>query len=132
VDEHGLAIAPGRLRATKFDHRGAPDFAAILCAKARQLALAAYRINEVAVDRRSAARAVAPIVGESRAERRRPNLLARPFIERQQIASVVAVTHDVESTTGEGWAGVAGTTGVDHPEPPRAAFGPGLEQAGFV
>src|SRR5215831_2212990 len=81
VDKDRLAEAPRRLLATQLGHRSAPDFAAIFRTKATDLALAAHGVDEVALDGRSAARSVAPVVCKLGAHRRRPKLLARAFVE---------------------------------------------------
>src|SRR4051812_7478432 len=68
VDEDALRITPTRAFSAELRHGGPPEFLAVLRLHGDEGAIAAERINFVAIDGGGAARAVAPLVIEDAAE----------------------------------------------------------------
>ena len=93
VHEHGLTVAPTGRLAAEVLHRFLPNHLAIGRARTNQIALAAQGVNPIAIHSGCSARTAAPIELFDRTDGRRPQLVTRPGVQRQQDFGAVAGAH---------------------------------------
>ena len=136
VDQGRFAIAPGRRLAAKIGGEAlAPDGLAVRGTQADQVAAQAQRIEQLAVDRRRAARSLFPLrpallVDGSNAHS--PRFLAVLFGKGPNDLVIAAIAHAKDQAGGDGRRAVAAAYSLGLPGEWRPFLGPCLEQTMFL
>jgi hypothetical protein len=131
IDEHGFGVSPARLLPAETGHRFLPNHFAIRGGRAEQIATTAQAIDELTVDGRSAARAVAPIVLKDIPDFRIPQLLSVLDINGEQPFRAVASAHRVKAALYNGEPRVTQAGFFEEPKLFGTVGRPALQQSGL-